>query len=365
MFHKLGRHLAIYYFPDEFRESQALMAAKGMDESRAAREIFGADFTEFGTAIGRDWHLPEGLLAAMQPCRGERIAPAGTVNGQIAQVSAFCNEVAEIVGGDATRLDTRLGSLLERYADCVPLTTANLKTAVVKAIDATRAYAAIINVDFDNAPYLGRVERAVNGSSEHTRQAAPRTPGDTLIEEAAALSADDLVETGQRRHLFLTNAIAELTTAILERAPVNDMFTMVLEALYRSMGFSHVLFLMRDPKRRAYATRFGFGPDLELLKARFVYRQEAGEDIFSLAVNKGRNAVIVDTADTRYCDGVPAWCRELTNPLSILVFAVIVNKVCIGLIYADNCSEPLRMSATELKLLNTLVRQLALGVVQR
>ena len=169
----------------------------------------------------------------------------------------------------------------------------------------------------------------------------------------------------ERRHLFLTNAISELTTAILERAPINALFTMVLEALYRSMSFTHVLFMMRDPKRRTYTTRFGFGEAVETLKGRFEYAITTTDDIFSQAVNKGRNAVIIDTADARYRDSIPDWCRTLVQPQSILVFAVIVNKVCIGLIYADACHEPLRISATELKLLNTLVKQLTLGVHTR
>lgn len=371
MFHKLGRHLAIYYFPEEFREVQALMQSRGLEEAAAAREIFGADFAEFGMAIGRDWNLPDRLLNAMRPQRAGKLRAGRDADEVIAQMSAFSNEVAEITGGDPRGMDGRLDALLERYKDCVGLTAPNLKSAVSSAIDATRTYAKILKVDLDATPYLKRVEKAVRDGGA----AAAEGGADTGGAPAPGVRPDPMMETGsfqvdtpeasQRRHLFLTNAISELTTAILERAPVNDMFTMVLEALYRAMGFSHVLFLMRDPKRRAYLPRFGFGDDVEALKERFVYDMAPGNDIFAQAVTKGRNAVIIDTADERYRDTIPAWVTGLTQPRSILVFAVVVNKVCIGLIYADSCAEQLRMNATELKLLNTLVKQLTLGVVQR
>ena len=47
------------------------------------------------------------------------------------------------------------------------------------------------------------------------------------------------------RSLFLANAIAELTTIIIEKAPINDLFAMVLEAFYRSLDFTPMLFVMR------------------------------------------------------------------------------------------------------------------------
>lgn len=168
-----------------------------------------------------------------------------------------------------------------------------------------------------------------------------------------------------RRHSFLTNAIAELTNAIIERASINDMFTMVLEALFRSMGFDHVVLMIRDPARKSFVARFGFGTDIEALKPGFEFRAEGGDDIFSAAVHKGRNAVIVDTNDERYRDSIPEWCRKLTQPRSILVFAVLVNKVCIAVIYADCCGDTIRVNAQEVQLLNTLVKQLTLGVRQR
>lgn len=123
--------------------------------------------------------------------------------------------------------------------------------------------------------------------------------------------------------------------------------------------------MMRDPRQAAFRTRFGFGEGIDDLKARFTYVPDRVDDIFRQAAVRGRNAVIVDTRDERYRDGIPGWCRDLVDPQSILLFAAVVNKVSIGLIYADTCDARLSINVQELKLLNTLVKQLSLGVNRR
>ena len=378
MFHRLGRHLAIYYFPDEYGEVLDLMASKGADEAAAAREIFGATFYDFGIAIARDWNLPERLVQAMRPQPAGKLKPGQTPDVRVAQLSAFSNEVAELLGNAVPDEDTSpaLEDLMSRYAECVRTTVGKLKHAVANAVDATREYAAIISVDLDSTPFLRTVERAVAPPAEGKTSAAPRNPAGEVDAARASIGAspgasdadeatDPAAAHTNRRQMFLTNAIAELTNAILEKAPINDMFAMVMEAFYRGLGFSHVLFMMRDRKAHCYRTRFGFGEDVEALKESFTYHLATDDDIFRQATTRGRNAVIIDTQDARYAGTIPAWCRELTSPHSILLFAVVVNKVCIGLIYADTCAGTLRINAQELKLLNTLVKQLALGVNQR
>ncbi|MGE0486160.1 MAG: HDOD domain-containing protein [Gammaproteobacteria bacterium] len=386
MFHRLGRHLAIYYFPEEFAEVQALIGSKGVDEHAAAREIFGATFYDFGIAIARDWNLPESLVLAMRPQPAGSVKAARTPDARIAQLSSFSNEVAELLGGDPEGVDARLEALVSRYKDAMPIEAKRLKVVVGDAVEATRDYAKLINVDLDSTAFLGNVVRAIrppeegssttgamaqNGEAKAASSSSagsPETPGSAGTEGIAGTTAVDTeseTERSARRDVFLTNAISELTTAIIERAPINDMFTMVLEAFYRALGFSHVLFMMRDPKQRAYITRFGFGGDLEQLKASFVYRIAAEDDIFRQATARGRNAVIINTGDERYATQIPAWCSELMHPSSILLFAVVVNKVCLGLIYADTSDNTLSINAQELKLLNTLVKQLTLGINQR
>lgn len=384
MFHQLGRHLAIFYFPDEYVDIQAVMESKDYDEPRAAREILGVDFAELGMAIGREWNLPDTLVNAMRKPPAGVIEPAKTKDNEIAHLSSFANEVTEFLSNNDSEIDEGVGALIERYESCIKVSTRELKTATTSAIGATREYAGLISINLDSSPLLGRVARAAQHENENEDQPTARgseaattaqaaagasgvaEPGETA---SAAASSDDPQAAGgnaepDQRLAFLTNAISELTTAILEQAPINDMVALVLEAFYRALGFSHVLFMIRNPKQHSYNTRFGFGTDSEAIKAQFTYVISDEDNIFRQAIHKGRNAVIIDTSDTSRADDIPQWVKELTNPDSILVFSVLVNKKCIGLIYADTCDGQLQISAQELKLLNTLVKQLTLGMTQ-
>ena len=365
MFHRLGRHLAIYYFPEEFDEVLALMASKGIDEQKAAHTVFGASLSEFGMAIGREWRLPERLIGAMRPSPAGELKPAENAETRIAQFSAMSNAIADVVSSEDENVGEQLDDILERYKSCIEIDRKNLQSVVQDALSQTREFASIISNDLQSTPFFGKVERAVaepGVDAENSHLTADRA--EPLADPTPAASSPEN-DTSGNKQLFLTNAIADITTAIIERAPVNDMFVMVLEAIYRALAFSHVLLLVRDPRSQGFTTRFGFGDSVDSMKQEFSFRIDATEDIFSLAVRKGRNAVIVDTADEKYAHLVPAWVREMNAPKSILVFSIVVNKKCIGLIYADSCESPVSINAQLLKLLNTLVKQLTLGIQQR
>ena len=370
MFHHLGRHLAIYYFPDEYQEVRGLMENKDLDESQASQEVFGTTLYEFGISVGRDWGLPERLLQSMRPAPSEQAKPATTPEAQLAQTSAFSNSVVEILGSNSTSIDGPLMALMARYRNVFDLDKDGIKSAVNNAIQKAGNYAKLLNIDLGSTPLLARVRKAVNPTADESEandnatgdsSSGPPSSGDT----GPASEAQDLPDASSNRQEFLTNAVSELTTAIIEQAPINDMFTMVMEAIYRSLNCTHVLFLMRDARANRFVTRLGFGDDLDALKQAFSFEVEEAEDIFNQGARQGRNAVILDTEDPKQKAQLPGWCRELTAPRSALLFSIVVNRRCLGLIYADTVGRPLQIHTQELNLLNTLVKQLSLGMRPR
>ena len=75
--------------------------------------------------------------------------------------------------------------------------------------------------------------------------------------------------------------------------------------------------------------------------------------------------MIIDTGDPGQRALVPDWLRTLAEPRSVLLFPVVVNRKCIALIYADSREAQLKINAQELKLLDTLVKQMTLGIQSR
>jgi len=366
MFHRLRRHLAIYYFPEEYEEVQSLIASKGISENAAVREVLGTTFAEFGLAIGEQWNLPSAMLRCMKPLPDGKITPSKDAEGKMMEISGLANELAEICGtSEAHELDEKLKQLKTRYKDCIKLDIKVLREKVAQAIEATREYANVLSIDLESADFFGKVTKHFGGdktnaageviSSEVTREAKIKSTTGPL--DTAALPED--------RKSFLVDAITELTTAMLNKASPNEVLAMVVKSIYQGLGMSHVLLLIRDPKRHVMQARSGHGKDLETIVPKFGFKIGPAQDMFNQALRKGKEFIVLDVDHEQYRSLVPTWCRDLVNPSSILLFPIMANGNCIGMVYADQQDTYARISAEEFKLLVTLVQQSSIAIQQR
>lgn len=362
MFHRLGRHLAIYYFPDEFEEIRSSIAQRGISETTAARDILGTSYAEFGMAVAKHWNFPEKFQLAMTPQREGKIALATSSATKGAQLAAFANETSEAVAEavDEKDLEARLKKLGERYAACIETDPKTMRDAVARAVEATKSYAAVLAVDIQTSSFFKRVTSRIRSEPQPLQKSRPDT---SITEGAHETYSEQSVE--DDRKSVLVNAVTEITNALLEQAAVNQIFSMVAEAFYRGIEFSHVLLMLRDPKRHMIQARFGFGIDIDAIVPKFGFKTEDTSDIFNEAMRKGRESIVLDVNSEQYAGKVPGWCRNLTNPKSVLLFPLLANRNCIGLIYADTIDHQVSFSVQELKLLNTLIKQASLAFNQR
>jgi len=363
MLHRLGRHLAIYYFPEEFDEIQRLATSRGISETIAAREVLGTSYADFGLAIAKQWNFPDRLLHAMTPPREGKLAAAKSPAAAVAHCAAYANDIAEAVGqanGNAD-LEQRLSKLGERYRASIDVSSKDLREAVGRAVEATRDYVGVLALDVESAGFFKKV----------VQRLAPASAGGVISDDTESLAAATepiaVGDDGQShdRKAFLVNAMTDLTNALLDNTPVNQIFTMVIESFYRGMGFTRVLLLIRDPKRGMLQARFGFGAQVDDIMPKFAFRTGPEDDVFNESVRRGKDFVILDADQGQYREKIPAWCRELASPRSILLFPLTANRNCIGLIYADKVGEQLLFNMQELKLLNTLIKQALLAFQQR
>jgi len=359
MFHRLGRHLAIYYFPEEFEEIMTMVGQRGKPEPTAAREVLGASYADFGMAVAKQWNFPEKLQLAMNPPRAGKVSAPTSSMQKGAQLAALANEVAENIANskDDQDLDLRLKRIGDRYEACMKVSVPQLRETVVRSVEATRQYATLLTVDVKTSAFFKRVVRRLGGEPT-----AEKSLPATLTERPTAPTVE---EPPEDRRTVLFNAVTEITNALLEQSPVNQIFSMVIEAFYRGIEFSRVLLLLRDPKHHAMQARLGLGNDATGIVQKFGFKCEDANDIFNEAVRKGREFIVLDVNAAQYEGRIPGWCRQLTNPHSILLFPLFANKVCIGLIYADKVGEQVMFTVQELKLLNTLIKQASLAFNQR
>lgn len=355
LFHRLGKMLVIYYFPQEYAEIRSNIANKKMSEAAAVRAVLGVTYPDLGVAVGREWKLPENILGAMRPPRpGEPVKD--NRGAMLATVAALSNDMADIVATTAGEdREAAIGALVERYKDQVALTPESAAGAIERGTKELREYAHVLNIDVDS---IGLVRKEKDqADAAPAEPAAPRrdafAPNATGEFATAALSD---------RRMVLVNALTDITNALLGGSGLNDVFMMILEALYRGAGFSRVLFCARDPRQDAMIARFGFGPTIDEVVRKFRFRVEKTDDIFSTSVRTGRDCAVLDTLSPNLKYPIPEWCRALTEPRSLLLFPLAANRVTVALIYADQVGTPSVLKADDLRLIKALVNQGCLAV---
>ena len=358
MFHRLGKHLAIYYFPDEFAEIKTAIAQRGITEASAVREVLRTNYTELGLAVAQQWNFPDSMQLAMVAPREGKVPPAKTLTMRGAQLAAYANEISETIAQatDARDLYARLKKLADRFDSALQLAPKQMRELVTNAIEVAKDYAKVLSIDLQSSTLFKHVITCLAGASD-----IPSAVSNTGID---APSSEPSASPDERR-MLLVSAMTDITNALVEQTPVNQIFGMVIEAFYRGIEFSNVFLMLRDPKRHAVQARLGFGLNIDEILPNFGFKTDDATDIFNESLRKAREFVILNTRSEQYAARVPSWCRTLTNPYSVLLFPLVANNVCIGLIYADKRDEQISVSVQELKLLNTLVKQASLAFTQR
>ncbi|MDJ0863156.1 MAG: GAF domain-containing protein, partial [Gammaproteobacteria bacterium] len=158
------------------------------------------------------------------------------------------------------------------------------------------------------------------------------------------------------------SGMQDITQAIVGDYALNDILVMILETLFRGLGFSRVLLCIRDAKRGRMVARFGLGRDLESLVNRFSFPLNSGRDVFSRAVQEHDDVVCHEPGKA---DDVPEWHRALVKPATFALYPIVVNEVTLGLIYADREEADKLVDHFDRNYLNALRNQAALAVKQR
>ena len=117
----------------------------------------------------------------------------------------------------------------------------------------------------------------------HTLQATVTAFEATRIEEAPPrINAAEVLAAG----------IADITNSMVESFKLNEVLRMILETMFRALGFRRVVFCLRDPKTDTLTGRFGLGEGADAVAAQFRVPLKGGSDLFSAVCAKGADTLI-------------------------------------------------------------------------
>ncbi|HZX30238.1 MAG TPA: GAF domain-containing protein, partial [Rhodocyclaceae bacterium] len=146
---------------------------------------------------------------------------------------------------------------------------------------------------------------------------------------------------------------------------LNDILRIILETMYRAMGFKRVVLCIKDPRANAMQGRFGFGPEANDLAKVFRFPLSFTPDIFHVATSKGVDILISDIDDPKIAPRIPDWYRKATGAKTFVIFPLNIKTNPVALIYADKDEAgSIVIPEKELSLLRTLRNQAVLAIKQ-
>lgn len=368
MFHNLGRMLGIFYFFDESQEI-ARRVEQGENEDSAAIKVLGMPYPELGLGVARSWNFPPRLIAGMRKLPKDKVAAPKDDLDRLTVTVNMAHELCKVASD--TNLQDKLRSLrdlVKRYEATGRLSERKLGNAMEAGLNELSMRASALGVGVHNSPMLKRVQRW----SGHTQAAEPVKRDQTMngITNLDQTVTPELEQDGDTpKHdpeAVLGAGIQDVTTSLVGEFKLNDVLQMVLETMYRGMGFSRAIILIRDNQKSVMAARFGFGAEVQKIIPRFQFPLHFVPDVFHLSIQKGLDIAIEDVHAPNIADKIPVWYRENIDAPCFMLLPIQVKDKVIGLFYADMLeANALKLSQQQLSLLRTLRNQAVLAIKQK
>jgi len=378
MFHNLGKLLATFYFYEETLEINKRIQQKGLTEAQASQEILGVSYEELGIGISSAWHFPDRIVNSLRKVTEDRVRKPGNDADKLRVISSLSSDLSRIAAdtpiGDRSK---ELKRLVARYGGALSVSEQSLGSVMEHSLREIASHAAILNINMPQSAFIKKVtqwsgsaatEVQETAAADGTTVALDDTLQDTLLKTSPlgelrddAASAAAAPDAGG----VLAAGIQDITNSLVGDFTLNDVLRMILEAMYRGMGFTRVLLCVRNAPTNTMNGRFGYGPDIDAIAKLFKFPLSYAPDVFHVALSKGVDVMISDINAENIKDKVPAWYRKSVPAQSFVIFPIMLNKAPIAMIYADLDNAAMSLPAKELNLLKTLRNQAVLAIKQK
>jgi hypothetical protein len=375
MFLNLGRMIAKFYFFEESEEIVRLMEDKGIDEDQAANKVLGVSYNELGIGIAKTWNFPSRLIAGMQKIKGDKVRLPATETGRLSVTVNMANELCALATvSDPKDKKEALKKIQDRYRDVVVTSDEKLSLALEKGLKDLSLRSTVLGIDTTKNVALKNLRVWLNHAVEK------KLAGNLMPAENDPLSSfssidlsvdsktlvNEVLETKVDIEEVLSNGIQDVTNTLVGEYKLNDVLQMVLETIYRGMGFRHVLIFSRDAKQGMMVARFGFGEGVSDMLPKFRFPLAFEADVFHLALLKELDIVIEDIGAPNIANKIPEWHGKAVDSRYFLILPVVVNKMAVGMIYADMFeAKKMQITPKQLSMLRTLRNQAVLAIKQK
>ncbi|MCU7926981.1 MAG: HDOD domain-containing protein [Candidatus Thiodiazotropha sp. (ex Dulcina madagascariensis)] len=370
----LGKLLVCFYLPEESKEIDRLMTVEGKEPLVAQHAVLGVSYEKIGIEVAKQWNFPKSLTDSMKCWQGDH-KPVNRVEKR-RLVTAFADEAMEAIVESGLDDKEVMGRLTQRYAKGLNLTDKKIIRLTERSIEEFQEVAKAISTDISDKfvdsltgsseslqrqPEMGKSKAKVidkDGLSE--TQILNEEGTESLTAETVAGEAPVAPEDAEA---LLMDGLQEVTGMLVGDHSVSEIFNVVLETMYRAVGFQRVVLALLDRNSGEMAGRLGFGEAADEFVKLFHFPTTYSVDVFHGALKNAVDVYIADATETKIQADIPSWYKQISNAGSFLLFPLVINKRPVGLIYADHPHpHGLEIDKKRLNLLKSLRNQIVLAV---
>ena len=358
LFKNLGALLVATHEHARYREIAALAAGGKHTQGQASQMILGCSYDALSEAVLAEWKIPEVIVRSLAQLPSGIQKPAASRGEWMRQVASFSMEVSTLLArsiNPAATPDAR--ALLTRYS-------------VALNLDADQLEDLFATVQTHMTSLLRSM------SLQPLPRVAPQLAGDGLPNvlllatmDAGETTGDSCHPSGKphnARQLLLAGVQDVTQMRASGDAKLNDVILAVLETLYRSMGFRFATVCLKDARSGQFRARVAFGEEHQRRQGGFAFPMAPSHDLFHLAMENDADLMIADASSAKIRELLPAWHRALLpDARSFIVLPLVVNKVQLGLFYADRADPaPEGVPPDEASLIKALKGQVLVALTQ-
>ncbi len=364
MFHYLGKLLTLYYFHEESQEIAKRAEQTGGDEDVAAQAVLGISFRELAIGVAGSWNFPERIVNSMREIPEGVIRPPQNQVERLRLFAHLSGELLPVLEKSPAEASKHLAKVMVRFGKVINWSEREFQTCLQEAAEQYLHYLSVLGVQQRGSHFCKHVRKAVNHAPiEQTEE----EESDEALEDAllaAEVSAEESAPLNPAA--ILSAGVQDITNTLVSGFNLNDLLRMTLETMFRGIGFERVIFCTRDLKQPRMLARFGFGPDIQKIIARFSFDTQQTSDVFQLALARNADILIEDVDAESIKSRIPDWFRNTLPAKTFIVFPVVLDKKPIGIFYGDRTeAHTLKIPAEQLNLLKTLRNQAILAIRQK
>jgi HD-like signal output (HDOD) protein len=354
MFHDIGKMLTTFYLPEQ-AESIKKAIKRGKDESSASFAELGISYEELGALMGKEWHFSDSVLNSMRKIpKDAAILKPKSNDEQLRNLANFASELCAIINntGAAPNVE-EITKLITRYEECFPVSVEVIAELLETSLEELASYSDEFKAKLDQSPFIAKLTAVLeNVQIDDTLEYETIAPANSIMADVNSLLAADVDEGSfdeqdipdevdkkkqrKRAEDILLKGIQTITQSMLGNKSFDDLLRMILDIMYRALGFSRVMFAIKSPKSPIVIGRFGFGDNIDSFIRNFQFAIEpSSDDVFNAVLEQGADVIIKNITDPRVSSSIPEWYKRLARCETFLLYSVMVNRKSIGLIYAD------------------------------